>query len=98
MFVATTAQKQSSSVTQSNSSSVGRGGALGALGDEIGSARVGGRDGLHENETTNGWWSRGEGEGGWRRRFRVPERMKVKLVSLWAVSHLMLAACLLGTL
>jgi solute carrier family 45, member 1/2/4 len=98
MFVATTASKRASSMTPSNSSSVRRGGALGALGEEIGSARVGGSGGLHENEMTSGWRSHGEGEGGWWKRLRVPDRMKVKLVSLWAISHLVLAACLLGTL
>jgi solute carrier family 45 protein 1/2/4 len=98
MFVASTASKHSSSMTPSHSSSVGQGGALGALGDQIGSARVGGRGGLHDDQLRGGWRSHGEGEGGWWKKIRVPERMKVKLVSLWAVSHVVLAGCLLGTL
>lgn len=97
MFIVTTASKRSSSMTPSHSSSVGRGGALGALGDDIGSARVGGGEGSREDDM-NGWRIHGEGERGWRRRIRVPERMKIKLVSMWAVSHLALAGCLLGTL
>ena len=88
MFVAPTASKHSSFIVPSHSSSAGREGALGSLGDEIGSARVGRSGGLHNDRTRSGWW----------KRIRVPERIKVKLVSLWAVSHLVLAGCLLGTL
>jgi solute carrier family 45 protein 1/2/4 len=96
MFIATAPSKRSHSITHSHSSSSAGETALGALGDGIGSARVGGNGGLHENAARSGW--RKHREGGWRESIKVPEGMKFKLVSLWAVSHLVLGVCLLGTL
>jgi hypothetical protein len=62
-------------------------GAQGGLGDEIGSARVGGVTGRVER-----------GVGGVEGWMQIPEAIKVNLASLWAVSHLVLGLCLLGTL
>ena len=92
MFVTAAGAKHSSSVAPLTHTA----GALGALGDAIGSARVGGSGGFREDETRNGW--RSHRGGGWRSRIRVPERMKVRLVSLWAISHFVLACSMLGTL
>ncbi|KAG6827803.1 hypothetical protein H0H92_010409 [Tricholoma furcatifolium] len=39
--------------------------------------------------------SSGKGIWSW---FQIPERMKVKLATLWAMSHLVLAGCMLSTL
>lgn len=61
--------------------------AQGGLGDGIGSARVGG---------VTGSGPRGAGGAvGW---MQIPEVIKINLASLWAVSHLVLGLCLLGTL
>ena len=37
-------------------------------------------------------------EGWWERMCRVPRSLQVHLASLWAVSHLVFAGCMLGTL
>ena len=96
MFVATTASKRSPSISPSHSASSGHGNALGGLGEEIGSARIG-RSDLYGGEARgrHAW----EGGGArWVQRIRVPERMKIDLATLWAISHLVLSGCMLGTL
>lgn len=40
---------------------------------------------------------RGAEEGWWERMCRVPRGLQVHLASLWAVSHLVFAGCMLGT-
>ncbi|GLB40043.1 putative MFS/sugar transport protein [Lyophyllum shimeji] len=46
----------------------------------------------------SGWREGRAGTERWWNAIRIPERAKVDLASMWAVSHLVLAACMLGTL
>lgn len=90
VFVATAASRSGRRKAERTTTS----GALGGLGDGIGSARVGGDLGSNTSRTRT--LRNGESEEDtW---IRVPDRMKVNLASLWAASHLVLGVCMLGTL
>lgn len=85
-FVATAVTRGASRDRAYSSVSATDSSAQGGLGDGIGSARVGG---------IIGGTRRTPGAAGW---MQVPEMVKVNLASLWAISHLVLGLCLIGTL